>query len=43
MLTWIYLRQCAVVRHAIWCSVFEGSDRKAWKKHRKMIRAVYGW
>jgi hypothetical protein len=43
MLTWIYLRQCAVARHAIWCSVFEGSDRKAWKKHRKMIRAVYGW
>lgn len=43
MLTWMCLREAAVARHAIWCAVFEDGDRKAWKRHKKMIRAVYGW
>lgn len=43
MLTWMCLRQAALVRHAFWCAAFEDGDQESWKQHRKMIRAVYGW
>lgn len=41
MLTWLMLRQAAMARHAVWNTVFEGGDRKAWKAHRDMVNAVY--
>lgn len=43
MLTWILLREHALYRHAFVNAVFEDGDQEAWKRHRKMIRAVYGW
>lgn len=43
MLIWMCWRQRAIYRHAFWNAVFEDGDDEAWKRHKKMIRAVYGW
>lgn len=42
MLTWLVLRQTAIMRHRAWNVVFEGGDPEMWKPHKEIVRSVYG-
>jgi len=43
MALWFLLRQAAVLRHALWNMVAEGSDPEKWKVHEAAIRKFYGF
>ena len=42
MLTWLFLRQAAMMRHRMWNRVFEGGDPDLWELHKEMVRRFYG-
>jgi hypothetical protein len=42
MLTWLLLRQAAMMRHRFWNRIFEPGDPDLWKLHKEMVRRFYG-
>ena len=42
MLTWLFLRQAAMMRHRMWNRVFECGDPDLWELHKEMVRRFYG-
>ena len=43
MMLWFLLRQGAILRHALFNAIFEGSDPKKWEVHKDAIKQFYGF